>query len=154
MTKTKGAVPRRILLAIELLLIAALYNYAGLMPETFGGRPLLLAAAALSVSACADTPTSVICGAGFYAIVLSLCGYAIPELLSKKLNPNFYSALLLIFSASVVTITARYAVNAFTYGFADSAVLYLYHGLSKIVLTFTAAVPLYFLNRLILGGGR
>ena len=64
------------------------------------------------------------------------------------------NALLLIFSASVVTITARYAVNAFTYGFADSAVLYLYHGLSKIVLTFTAAVPLYFLNRLILGGGR
>ena len=168
MTKTKGAVPRRILLATELLIIAALYNYAGLMPETFGGRPLLLAAAALSVSACADTPTSVIygalCGAladifssggiGFYAIALSLCGYAIPELLSKKLNPNFYSALLLIFSASVVTITARYAVNAFTYGFADSAVLYLYHGLSKIVLTFTAAVPLYFLNRLILGGRR
>ncbi|MBQ2093269.1 MAG: rod shape-determining protein MreD, partial [Ruminococcus sp.] len=92
MTKTKGAVPRRILLATQLLLIAALYNYAGLMPETFGGRPLLLAAAALSVSACADTPTSVICGAlcgaladifssggiGFYAIALSLCGYAIP----------------------------------------------------------------------------
>ena len=86
MTKTKGAAPRRSLLATELLLIAALYNYAGLMPETFGGRPLLLAAAALSVSACADTPTSVICGAlcgaladifssggiGFYAIALSL----------------------------------------------------------------------------------
>ena len=168
MTKTKGAVPRRILIAVELLIIAAFNNYIGLMPEIFGGRPLLLTAAALSVSACADTPTAIIscalCGAftdvfssggiGFYAIALSLCGYAIPELLSKKLNPNFYSALLLIFSASVVTITARYAVNAFTYGFADSAVLYLYHGLSKIVLTFTATVPLYFLNRLILGGGR
>lgn len=168
MTETKGAVPRRILIALELLIIASFSNFIGLMPDIFGGRPLLLVAAALSVSACADTATSVICGAlcgalsdiissggiGFYAIALSFCGYAIPELLRKKLNPNFYSALLLIFSASVVVITARYAVNAFTYGLADSAVLYLYHGLSKIVLTFTAAVPLYFLNRLILGGGR
>ncbi|GEM_PF-73387 len=168
MTETKGAVPRRILLGIELLIIAAFSNFIGLMPEFFGGRPLLLAAAALSVSACADTPTSVISGAlcgalsdiissggvCFYAAALALCGYIIPELMCKKLNPNFYSALLLIFSASVALITARYAVNAFTYGFSDSAVLYFYHGLSKIVLTFTAAVPLYFLNRLIIGGGR
>ena len=168
MTAAKGAAPRRILIAAELLIIAAFNNYAGLMPEIFGGRPLLLTAAALSVSACADIPTAVIfgalCGAlsdmissggiGFYAIALSLCGYAVPMLLRKKLNPNFYSALLLIFSASVVVITARYAINIFTYGFAGSAVLYFYHGLSKIVLTFTAAVPLYFLNRLILGGGR
>ena len=168
MTATKGAAPRRILIAVELIIIAAFNNYIVLMPEIFGGRPLLLTAAALSVSACADIPTAVIfgalCGAfmdvfssggiGFYAIALSLCGYAVPELLSKKLNPNFYSALLLIFSASVVVVTARYAINIFTYGFADSAVLYFYHGLSKIMLTFTAAVPLYFLNRLILGGGR
>ena len=168
MTETKGAVPRRILLGIELLIIAAFSNFIGLMPDIFGGRPLLLVAAALSVSACSDTPTSVISGAlcgalsdiissggiGFFAATLALCGYAIPELLSKKLNPNFYSALLLIFSASVIVITLRYAVNAFTYGFADSAVLYFYHGLSKIMLTFTAAVLLYFLNRLILGGGR
>lgn len=168
MTKTKGAVPRRILLVFELLLIAAVNNYIGLMPEFFGGRPLLIIAAALSISACADSKTSVIfgalCGAladilsrgaiGFYAIALTLCGYAVSELMSKVFNPNFYSALLLIFSASVTLITVRYAVNAFSYGFAESAVLYFYRGMSKIVLTFTAAVPLYLLNRRIIGGGR
>lgn len=166
MRKTKHKAVRRTAIAVEILVIALLNDTVGLLPEFFGGRPLLLVSAALSVSACEEAAASVIfgavCGAladimssggiGCYAFALSVCGYFVPLLLRSKLKQSPPAALLLIFCSTSAVIILRYALSAFSYGITDSAVLFARHGLSKIFLTFICAVPLYFLNRLIAGG--
>ena len=166
MRKIKHKAVRRTAIAVEILVIALLNDTVGLLPELFGGRPLLLISAALSVSACEEVAASVIfgavCGAladimssggiGFYAFALAVCGYFVPLLLRSKLKQSPPAALLLIFCSASAVIILRYALSAFSYGITDSAVLLARHGLSKIFLTFICAVPLYFLNRLITGG--
>ena len=166
MRKTKYKAVRRTAIAVEILVIALLNDTVGLLPEFFGGRPLLLISAALSVSACEEAAASVIfgaiCGAladimssggiGCYAFALSVCGYFVPLLLRSKFRTEPPAALLLIFCSTSAVIIRRYAFSAFSYGITDSAVLFARHGISKIILTFICAVPLYFLNRLIAGG--
>lgn len=168
MRKTKHKAVRRTAIAIEILVIALLNDTVGLLPEFFGGRPLLLISAALSISACEEAAASVIfgavCGAladimssgriGCYAFALAVCGFFVPLLLQNKFRPDPPAALLLIFCSTSAVIIMRYALSAFSYGITDSAVLFARHGLSKIFLTFICAVPLYFLNRLITGGER
>ena len=166
MRQNKHTAGRRTAAAFELLIIASLSGTVGLLPEFFGGRPLLLISTALSVAACEEAAASVIfgavCGAladmlssggvGFYAFALAVCGYALPTLLQSKLRPTPPAALLLIFCSAAAVIAARYLLSAFSYGIIDSAVLFARHGISKIILTFICAVPLYFLNRLLIGG--
>ena len=93
---------RRTAIAVEIVIIALLNDTVGLLPEFFGGRPLLLISAALSISACEDAVASVVfgavCGAladilssggiGFYAFALAACGYIVPSLLQSKLRPT------------------------------------------------------------------
>ena len=166
MRKIKHKAVRRTAIAVEILVIALLNDTVGLLPEFFGGRPLLLISAALSVAACEEAAASVIfgaiCGAladimssggiGDYAFALAVCGYFIPLLLRSKLKQSPPAALLLIFCSTALVIILRYAISAFFYGIIDGTVLLARHGLSKIVLTFICAVPLYFLNRSITGG--
>ena len=166
MRKTKYKAVRRTAIAVEILVIALLNDTVGLLPEFFGGRPLLLISAALSVAACEEAAASVIfgaiCGAladimssggiGYYAFALAVCGYFVPLLLRSKFRTEPPAALLLIFCSASAGIILRYALSAFSYGITDSAVLLERHGLSKILLTFICAVPLYFLNRSIAGG--
>ena len=166
MRKIKHKAVRRTAIAVEILVIALLNDTVGLLPEFFGGRPLLLISAALSVAACEEAAAAVIfgavCGAladimssggiGYYAFVLAVCGYFVPLLLQSKLKQSPPAPLLLIFCSAALVIILRYAISAFFYGITDSAVLLARHGLSKIFLTFICAVPLYFLNRLIAGG--
>lgn len=166
MRKTKHKAVRRTAIAVEILVIALLNDTVGLLPEFFGGRPLLLISAALSISAYEEAAASVIfgaiCGAladimssggiGCYAFALAVCGFFVPLLLQNKFRPDPPAALLLIFCSTALVIILRYAISAFSYGITDSAALLARHGLSKIFLTFICAVPLYFLNRLIAGG--
>ena len=168
MRKTEHKAIRRTATAFEILVIASLNGTVGLLPEFFGGRPILLVSAALSVAACEEVTASVIfgaiCGAladmlssggiGFYAFSLAICGYAIPTLLQSKFKPAPPAAILLIFCSVAAVIIAQYLLSAFSYGIIDSMVLFARHGVSKIIFTFICALPLYFLNRLITGGGK
>lgn len=166
MKKTEHKAVRRTAIALELLFVASLSGTVGLLPAFFGGRPFILVSAALSVAACEEVAASVIftsvCGAladvlssggiGFYAFSLAICGYIVPALLQSKFRPNFPAALLLIFCSSAAVIAAWYLLSAFSYGIVDGAILFARHGISKIIFTFICAVPLYFFNRLIIGG--
>ena len=166
MRKTNHKGIRRSAIAVEIVIIALLNDTVGLLPEFFGGRPLLMVSAALSISACEEAAVSVAFGAGcgaladilssggigFYAFVLAVCGFFVPLILQSKLRPYPPAALLLIFCSTALVIVLRYAFSAFSYGITDSAVLLARHGISKIILSFICAVPLYFFNRLIAGG--
>lgn len=157
---------RRMLFAAELFIAAILNAAVGVMPELYGGRPLVAVAAALSVAACEKPAASVIFGAvgsvaadlqfsgkiGFYSFAVALCCYAVPSLMQSRFKPNHATALLLIFFSVAAIIAARYIFFVFELGVFDSAVLFVRHGISKTVLTFACAVPLYFFNRKIIGG--
>lgn len=159
---------RRALIALELLLAAALSAAVGVMPELYGGRPLVTVAAALAVAACEKPSASVIFGAigaaltdlqsdgkiGFYSFAVTLCCYAVPSLMQSRFKPNHAAALFLIFCSAAAVVAARYIIFIFEVGVFDSALLFVRHGMSKMILTFVCAVPLYFLNRRIIGGGK
>lgn len=160
-----GIIPRRFALGFEVLLLAMAYNAVGMLPEIFGGRPLVLISAALSIAVCENVSASVIfgavCGAlfdlggygniGFYSFALTVCCCIVSSLLQNRLRSNPAAAMFLIFVSALAVITARYIFMSFQIGLIDSMILYFRHGASKAVLTFIAAVPLYFLNRILAG---
>ncbi len=154
---------RRALLAVELLLAALLSAAVGVMPELYGGRPFVTVAAALSVAACEKPSAAVVFGAagsvvtdlqfsgkiGFYSFAVTLCCYAVPSLMQSRFKPHHATAVFLIFCSVAAVITARYIIYIFEFGGFDSAALFARHGISKIILTFACAVPLYFLNQIL-----
>ncbi len=154
----------RILLGVEVLFLALINNIIGLTPEILGGRPLVLIAAALTISVCENASVSAVfgavCGAlsdlsfsggiGFYSFALTVSCYVVSSLLQSRLRSNFVTAALLVFAAVFALITTRYLLFSFSFGLPDSAFLYVRHGISKIILTYFSAFPLYFLNRLLI----
>ena len=97
MRKIKHKAVRRTAIAVEILVIALLNDTVGLLPELFGGRPLLLISAALSVSACEEVAASVIFGAvcGALADIMSSGGigfYALRWRFADILYPCFCGA--------------------------------------------------------------
>lgn len=169
MSSANRLIFRRFAVAAEIFLLAAAYSLSGLLPAIFGGRPLLLIAAGLAVSAFEEVPAAVIFGAvcglltdiitsgaaGYYSIALTLCCFAAASILHSKFRANLCSAALLAFLSVALIVLARYCAFCFTIGLADAARLFAEKGISKIILTFLSFLVLYPLNLLITGkGGR
>ncbi len=148
--------------SLEIILMLVLQSTPGLIPEVFGGKPILLVSCALSIAAVDEViPTlafAAVCGAfadisaggtvGFFAVALTLLCYVLCCLMRYFFSTGTVVALPFCLSAVVVILGARFLIFALPPGGAE---LFVNHYISRIVYTFAATVPLYFLNRFLSG---
>ena len=144
--------------SLEIILLLVLQGTPGLIPEVFGGKPVLLVSFALSIAAVGEVVPSLafaaVCGAladisaggtiGFFAVSLTLLCYALCCLTRYYFSGGAAIAVVLGLAATVLILGARFLLFALPQGGAE---LFVSHYISRMIYTFAATVPLYFLNR-------
>ena len=144
--------------SLEIILLLVLQGTPELIPEVFGGKPVLLVSFALGIAAVEEVVPSLafaaVCGAladisaggtiGFFAVSLTLLCYALCCLTRYYFSGGAAIAVVLCLAATVLILGARFLLFALPQGGAE---LFVSHYISRMIYTFAATVPLYFLNR-------
>lgn len=157
--------------AIEIILLYVLQNSPNLMPELFGSKPLLLVAAAITISSFETTPTSTViaavCGIltdlgsgyiGWFAVCLTIICFVQSEFLHRFFVPTFFTAEIYALAAIITLVWLYFVVFVLLSGTLNSGYLFVHRYISRVVYSFAATIPLYFLNRFLKnnlkGGGK
>lgn len=145
------------------LLLIILYVFQGsgfIIPEIFGGRPLMLISLALCIASFENTLPSVIfgalCGAltdisldgsiGYFAFALTIVCYAENFVFSKYFVPSFVTVIVFSFAAVMTVMLIYYLLFVLIAGLDSGCVLFVRHYISRILYTFAVTIPLYFLT--------
>ena len=146
--------------ALEVVVLYVLQDTPNLLPQIFGGKPLLLVVLALSIAARENQIPSLIFGAvcgvltdiggggiGYFGIMLTLVCYFEAELFKKYIVPSFWAFFLYAAAASAVLVGLYFVIFRLLAGVEGAGELFASHYLSRMVYTLVCIVPLYFLNR-------
>lgn len=157
--KIKRSFFRYLAYAIEVVVLYVLQDTPNLLPQIFGGKPLLLVVLALSIAARENQIPALIFGAvcgvltdiggggiGYFGIMLTLACYFEAEIFKKYLVPSFRMAFLYAFAAVVVLVGLYFVFFRLLAGVEGAGGLFVSHYLSRMGYTMVCFIPLYFLN--------
>lgn len=146
--------------ALEIVILYVLQDTPNLIPQLFGGKPLLLVVLAISIAARENQIPSTVFGAvcgvltdisgggiGYFGIMLTLVCYFEAELFKKYIVVSFRMVLLYAVAASAVLVGLYFVIFRMLAGVEGAGELFVSHYLSRMVYTLVCIVPLYFLNR-------
>lgn len=145
--------------ALEVVVLYVLQDTPNLLPQIFGGKPLLLVVLALSIAARENQIPSTVFGAvcgvltdisgggiGYFGIMLTLVCYFEAELFKKYIVVSFRMVLLYAVAASAVLVGLYFVIFRMLAGVEGAGELFVSHYLSRMVYTAVCVVPLYVLN--------
>ncbi len=146
--------------SLEIILLTVLQSTPNLMPEFFGGKPLLLVPLALVIASRENRILSLVFGAvcgiltdiasggfiGFFAVALTLLCYLESYIFSTYLVPGILPTVITAAISVPVLICLYFLVFTVCAGIPDWGVLFVNHYISRIVYTFVMIFPLYFIN--------
>lgn len=145
--------------ALEIVILYVLQDTPNLIPQLFGGKPLLLVVLAISIAARENQIPSTVFGAvcgvltdisgggiGYFGIMLTLVCYFEAELFKKYIVVSFRMVLLYAVAASAVLVGLYFVIFRMLAGVEGAGELFVSHYLSRMVYTLVCIVPLYVLN--------
>lgn len=146
--------------ALEVVLLYVLQDTPKLLPQLWGGKPLLLVVLALAIAANENQIPSMVFGAvcgvltdisgggvGYFGIALTLVCYAESEIFKKYLVVSLWSVLVYAFAAVCVIVGVYFVIFRLLAGIDGAGELFVSHYISRMVYTAVFIIPLYFLNR-------
>ncbi len=156
---------RYISYGLELLLVLILQNTPFLLPEVFGGKPVLLVAAALTIAMFEPSCTASIwvgvaagfladygsSGAvGFFALMLAVLCYFSNIIMNDYIKTNLLTAMLISVVCIALILGLHFLFFYVLFGYANAEYFFFNHYLSRIIYTI-AFVPVFFaLNRFLI----
>lgn len=149
--------------SLEILICYILQSNSSLTLEVFGGRPVLMIPAALTIAIFeGEIPAivfGVICGLladlgysgpmGFYAIMLMILCYTVSILMENYIRTNLLTAVLAGAVSIPVIIILQFILYYVFMGYGDAVEYFLAHYLSRIIYTFAMVPVFYWINRFI-----
>ncbi|MBQ4128613.1 MAG: rod shape-determining protein MreD [Ruminococcus sp.] len=149
--------------SIEILILFVLGSTPSLFKEIYGATPCLLVSLAITISVFEpEVPSMVfgfVCGAltdlgfsnsiGTFAIGLTIVCFILGYCANNIITVSFWNVML----ATIIIVTALLSIHfLFSYvmaGYADGAVYFVNHYISRIVQTILYTVVFYYLNKFI-----
>lgn len=144
---------------LEVVILYVLQDTPNLIPQLWGGKPLLLAVLALAIAANENQIPSTVIGAvcgvltdisgggiGYFSIVLTLVCFLESEIFKKYLVVSFWSVLVYAFAAVLVIVGVYFVIFRLLAGIDGAGELFVSHYLSRMLYTTVCIIPLYFLN--------
>ena len=137
------------------LLLIILYVFQGsgfIIPEIFGGRPLMLISLALCIASFENTLCGVLTdisfdgSIGYFAFALTIVCYAENFVFSKYFVPSFVTVIVFSLAAVMTVMLIYYLLFVLIAGLDSGCVLFVRHYISRILYTFAVTIPLYFLT--------
>lgn len=154
---------RYIAYSAEILILYILQGTPGLVPELFGGRPVLLICAALTIAAFEEelpamffgVACGVMCdlgtgaGIGFFAITLTALCFIEAQLFKSVIVRNFINSIGLCLGGCALSIGLYFVFFYLLKGYDGAGYYFVSHYISRIIYTFLCCIPVYFLNMLL-----
>lgn len=152
---------RYIAYSLEILLIYVIGGSGLVLPELFGGRPMLLISAALTIAFFENELPSMFFGIasgalidigtdgniGFFTFALGFSCFVIGNIFRDYMVVSFLNSLAFcggfILGLIVLKFIIKYGIN----GFNNSGYYFLHHYVARIVYTFVLSPLLYWLNK-------
>lgn len=161
--KEKFTILRYITYSVVIFLLYILQGVPNLIPEIYGGKPVLLIAFALVISryekeipaTAFGFASGVLCDlgvsntVGYFTIALTIVCYFQCLLLNNVVVKNFINSMLLSLVSIVLVISLYFVFFYIMQGFDHALYYFTNHYLSRIIYTFICYVPLYFINKFI-----
>ena len=163
MTQRRYDIIRYFSYTIELLLLFMLQQTPWLIPEVFGGRPVLLIPAVIVIAMFETNLVSMAFGIfsgllmdyaaggglGFYAIVLAVLCFFFSSLCMELIQTNFLTVITAGAILTGIVILLQWLILYVGAGYSHPFYALLHHYLSRFLYTYLFIIPLYFLNRLL-----
>lgn len=146
--------------SVEIILLIVLQSTPKLMPELFGGKPLLLVPLAIVIASKENQIPSLIFGAvcgiltdaasggfvGFFAITLTVLCYIESYMFSSYFNAGILTVSITAAITFPILICLYFLIFCVIAGIPDCMALFVHHYISRIIYTFVMTFPLYFIN--------
>ncbi len=160
---TRYTVFRYVAYGLELLLLFILQSTPRLIPEIFGGKPLLLLPAVLTIAYLEDSLPAMFFGLaggvlldlgysdniGYYSFLLTVICFALSLIFRDYMVVSFFNATA--FTAVITTVlVCVYFLFFFIFAGRENSMFYfVQHYISRIIFTILCGMPLYLLNKFI-----
>lgn len=146
--------------SLELLLLFILQTTPRLLPEIFGGKPLLMIPAVVTIALMEEQIPSLFFGLaggalldlgysdnlGYYTIMLTIICFVISFIFRDYMVVSFLNAMGFTTAVTVLTVGLYYVFFIALAGRGDF-MYFASHYISKIVYTIVCTVVLYFINK-------
>ena len=146
---------------LEIIILFVLQSTPNLLPEIFGGKPLLLIPAALTISFMeTEIPAMFFglgCGAaldlafssniGFFSLMLTVICFGVSLVFRDYMVVSFRNATAFIAAVCAALICVFFLLFYILAGKPDAGYYFLNHYLARIIYTIITGIGLYFLNR-------
>lgn len=151
--------------SLLVILLCVLQGTPKLLPEIFGGKPLLLVSLAVAIASAEEKIPSLIFGAvcgiitdisaggtiGFFAVTLTLICYFESHIFSTYFVSGFISVMVYALVCVPVIIGVYFLLFTVFAGIPDSGILFVNHYISRILYTVVSTIPIYFIIKAIHG---
>jgi rod shape-determining protein MreD len=151
---------RYFLYILQIFLLLILQDTPKILPNLFGGKPLLLVSAALAVAAQEKPVTALLFGAvcgllidsgsggtGYFSIILTLLCFAESELMQKSLVISLISTMIFSIGAIAVILGLYFVTERLFSGTDGLLTLFMSSYITRAILTYICIIPLYLLNK-------
>lgn len=147
--------------AVEIILCSVMQSIPALSPEIFGGRPVLLIPAVLTIAVFIGEVPAVLFGMaggiladsaysgpmGYYGIMLAVLGYIVSVLMDNYIKTNLLTTMLAAVIGIPVIISGYFLFYYIAAGYGDAGYYYLMHIVPEIVYTLILVPVFYGINR-------
>lgn len=148
---------------LEILLVYIIQGTPGLMPDVFGGKPVLLVPVALTIAIFEhEIPAivfAVICGlltdsaysgpVGYYAIMLAILCFIVSNLLENYIRTNLLTTMIIATVGIPFIIFMQFVFYYIFAGYTNTWEFFVRHYISRIIYTWVFMPVFYELNRFI-----
>ncbi len=146
---------------LEILLLFILQSTPNLLPELFGGKPLLLLPAAITIALFESEIPAMFFGLasgilldlgygdniGFYTVMLAIVCFLLGWIFRDYMVVNFLNATAFTAVITAGLICLYFLLFYIFSGKSGAGYYFINHYVSKIVYTFLCGIILYFLNK-------
>ncbi len=154
--------------SLEYLLLFIIESTPGLLPEIFGGKPMLLIPAAITVALLENELPAMFFGTaagiitdlaigqsvGFFAFTLTVVCFFLSRIFREYMVVSFLNASAFISAVSTGLIYIYFLIFRVFSGVENALALFASHYISRIIYTIAAGIGLFFLNKAIHRGLR
>lgn len=146
---------------IEILVFFVIQQTPGLIPEIFGGRPLLLLPILVGIAMFETEITSLFFGLfigilldvglwdiiGFYAILFAVLGYVISVLAANLFQTNLLTSVI-VTAVCIIIVYSLYYLFCYVLKFYDAPIYeFVNHFLARMAYTLVLSPIVYFFNK-------
>ncbi len=148
---------------LEIIIVYVIQSTPGLIPEVFGGKPIMLIPVAITIALFEREVSAVvfgvICGlitdmgysgaVGYYGIVLAITCFVVSNLMENYIKTNMLTVMIIATISVPIIVFIQFAFYYIFVGYTDIWGFFVRHYVSRIIYTWVFTPVFYGINKFV-----